>query len=154
MQYLLWTFFLLGLAETFGVAPVLVLGRQIRVALTILLFSKRGSDNDNDAGSKGKTVTAWYSFHSYVYLSDVDMWGHMNNCKYYERCENGRFEMLMRSGLHDYMASKKYHAGLAGCLLRFRRELRPLQKFHVCTRIVGWDSRSFFFEHRSNSQIL
>ena len=105
---------LLGLAEFFGIAPVAVMGRQIRAALEILMFGEKGSDSDGK-GEGTDVPLSWYSFWSRVWLSDVDFWGHKNNCRYYQRCEEGRFHMLMRSGLHKYMGKNNIKAGLAGC---------------------------------------
>jgi acyl-CoA thioesterase FadM len=160
----LWSCAALLLAELLGVLPVAVVGRQLRVYASLWRSFGGGGRPDQDSfggggrpdqgiqGTGGRsdqyTVLCNFSFWSRVWISDVDLWRHLNNCRYYQRCEEGRFHFLFRSGLGAFMHKRKYVAGLAGCLLRFRRELRPLQAFRVQTRLIGWDDRSFFLEHK------
>ena len=143
---LLWSCAALLLGELFGVLPVAVVARQLRVYVS--LWRSSGTGGKSDEGADTPASLSSFSFWSRVWLSDIDLWRHLNNCRYYQRCEEGRFHFLFRSGLGALMHEKKYTAGLAGCLLRFRRELRPLQSFRVQTRLIGWDARSFFIEHK------
>ena len=139
----------LFIAECLGVFPVMVLGRQLRqfFALAWTLCGRGAPDDDAD-NQQGPSVLRWYSFGSRVWLSDMDFWGHQNNVRYYQRCEEGRFQVLLWSGLQGHMHRHKYTAGLAGCVLRFRRELTPLQSYRVRSRVAGWDERSMYIEHR------
>ena len=134
------------LAELFGMLPVAVFFRQIRGLLSLwrTFAHGRGSSDTNCRGA----VKQEFSFWSRVWLSDVDLFMHMNNCRYYQRCEEGRYHFLMRSGVGALMYKKGHKAGVAGCVVRFRRELKPLQAFQVKTSLAGWDERSFFIEHK------
>ena len=136
-------------AECLGVFPAMVLGRQLRQFFALAwTFCGRGAPDSDDDNQHGPSVLRWYSFRSRVWLSDLDFWGHQNNVQYYKRCEEGRFQVLLRSGLQTYMHRHKYTAGLAGCVVRFRRELTPLQNYRVRSRVAGWDERSMYIEHR------
>ena len=156
VSYLVWLFAGLGLLECLGLLPVAVIARQLRQygALHAALWSGQGTPDadDDDTNANTPKVLRWYSFWSRVWLSDVDFWLHQNNVRYYSRCEEGRFQVLLRSGLSQHMVRNKYISGLAGCVVRFRRELRPLQRYRVRSRISGWDERSIFIEHQFCSE--
>ena len=146
----LWSSAALLLAEVLGVLPVAVIGRQLRVLASLwrsFCDGRPGPDQSSD-GDPSPEVLGDFSFQTRVWLSDVDLWGHLNNCRYYQRCEEGRMHFFLRSNLGALMRKRKYFGGVAGCMLRFRRELRPLQFFSVRNRLLGWDSRSFFIEHK------
>jgi acyl-CoA thioesterase FadM len=126
--------------EFFGLLPIAIVSRQVRQYFSITLSS---THKEND----GNNVLGWYSFNSRVWPSDVDFWLHQNNVRYNSRCEEGRFHVMLRSGLGKYIREKEYVGGLSSNLVRFRRELKPFQQYCVKSRISGWDEKSFFIEH-------
>eukprot|EP00756_Hemistasia_phaeocysticola_P053658 Hpha_TRINITY_DN29615_c0_g1::TRINITY_DN29615_c0_g1_i1::g.165201::m.165201 len=86
------------------------------------------------------------SFSARVWPGDCDTYMHMNNSQYNQKCEWGRFAIEKETGILHRI--RRYSVwGLSNVTVRFRRELKPLQKYTVRTRLCGWNSNTFFLEH-------
>lgn len=83
-----------------------------------------------------------------VRLRDLDMLGHMNNGVYFSIFDLGRIELMLRSGLYTRFNKQGWYAVVTAETGSFRRELKPFRKFELETRIIGWDERHLYFEHR------
>ncbi|KAB7624072.1 thioesterase family protein [Alkalilimnicola sp. S0819] len=79
---------------------------------------------------------------------EIDLFGHMNNGRYLQIMDLARVDWMRRCGVADVAVSRRWGALLGGQLIRFRRALKPLQAYSVHTRLLGWDERWFFIEHR------
>lgn len=86
--------------------------------------------------------------HFQVLLNDIDLNIHMNNARYLSIMDLGRFDFLVRTGLVKYFVTEKWQAVLGGVHIRFRRGLRPFQKYTLTTRIVGIDEKWAYIEQR------
>lgn len=73
-----------------------------------------------------------------VWPTDLDISLHMNNGRYLTQLDLGRLDLLMRSGLLRIVLRDRLTPMVSAALIRFRRELGPLQRFDIETRIVGW----------------
>ena len=73
-----------------------------------------------------------------VWPSDLDVSLHMNNGRYLTHMDLGRLDLLIRSGLLRVVMQDRLTPIVSAALIRFRRELRALQRFDIETRIVGW----------------
>ncbi|MFV0633660.1 thioesterase family protein [Demequina sp.] len=80
--------------------------------------------------------------------TDLDVMRHMNNGRYLTLLDLGRYELLYRSGWWDEFAKRGWAAIVAGQTITYRRELRLGQRFDLHTRIVGFDDRWCYLEHR------
>lgn len=80
-----------------------------------------------------------------VWPWDVDMFLELNNGRYLTLMDIGRFEVGIRVGLFEVL--KKYDWGLmvGGVSSRYRRRLRPFQKFTLHTKMECYDERWFYF---------
>jgi acyl-CoA thioesterase FadM len=78
---------------------------------------------------------------SRVWFNDLDPFGHMNNGRYLTLMDLGRTDLMVRSGLARAAFAHKWTPIASAVLIRFRRELRLLQKFRIETRIVYWSER-------------
>lgn len=81
-----------------------------------------------------------------VHLTDLDIYGEMNNARYLSIMEMGRWDLGVRTGLIDVMQKNKWFFTVAGCSIRYRKRLTVFQKFEVHTRLAGMDDRWFFMQ--------
>jgi acyl-CoA thioesterase FadM len=86
-----------------------------------------------------------------VLPGDLDLNIHMNNARYLALMDIGRLDLILRTGLWRAMAKNHWQAVLAGSLVRYRRSLKPFQKFSLTSRLIGWDEKWFYIEHRIES---
>lgn len=86
-----------------------------------------------------------------VLPGDLDLNVHMNNARYLALMDIGRMDLILRTGLWRVMAKNRWQAVLAGSLVRYRRPLKPFRKFSLASRLIGWDEKWFYIEHRIES---
>ena len=75
-----------------------------------------------------------------VWPHDLDLAAHMNNGRYLTLMDLGRLDVLVRSGLWRALVKHKWTPIASAVSIRYRRELRPFQKFRLETRLATWDS--------------
>lgn len=83
-----------------------------------------------------------------VWPSDLDVNLHMTNGRYLALMDLGRLDLILRMGMLKHMIRRRWRPVAASAAIRFRRSLRPFQKFRIRTRLVCWDERWIFFEQR------
>ena len=74
-----------------------------------------------------------------VWFHDLDPFRHMNNGRYLTIMDLGRTDLMVRSGLARAAMRHKWTPIASAVLIRFRREMRLFQKFHLESRILWWD---------------
>ncbi|MBK9078563.1 MAG: thioesterase family protein [Hyphomicrobium sp.] len=74
-----------------------------------------------------------------VWPHDLDPSIHMNNGRYLTLMDLGRLDVMFRSGLWRVVQRNGWTPIASTVAIRFRRELRPFQKFNLETRLVCWD---------------
>lgn len=79
---------------------------------------------------------------------DLDANLHMTNSRYHSVMDLGRMDMLIRTGLLPLAIRKRWAPVLGGTTIRFKRALRPFQGFDLSTRVLWWDAKWFYLEHR------
>lgn len=75
--------------------------------------------------------------------TDLDLFGHVNNGKYFSLLDLGRVDLLARSGLLAELSRRGWYPIVTAETMQFYRALRWLQPFVIETTILGWDDRSF-----------
>lgn len=85
-------------------------------------------------------VTRWR-----VLPNDVDAFGHMNNSRYLAIMDLGRIDFLRQCGLFRGVLRRRWSVPVGGAHLQYRRALKPLQRYELHTRLLGWDERWFYF---------
>lgn len=75
--------------------------------------------------------------------TDLDLFGHVNNGKYFSLLDLGRIDLLARSGLLAELRKRGWFPVVTAETMQFYRPLRWLQPFVIETIILGWDERSF-----------
>lgn len=81
-----------------------------------------------------------------VHLNDLDTNFHLNNGRYLTLMDIGRFDMTIRSGLYKVLIRKRWVPVLGGAAIKYRAEIKFLQKFEIETSIIGWDEKWFYLQ--------
>jgi acyl-CoA thioesterase FadM len=88
------------------------------------------------------------SVHLRIWPNDLDFNLHVNNGRYLTLADIGRIDWFIRSGV--LRTARRYQAFpvVADAVAKFRRELNVFEKVEIQTRLVGWDHKWAFLEHR------
>lgn len=79
---------------------------------------------------------------------DIDINLHLNNGRYLQIIDVNRMEFLLRTGIVRIILDRRWKPILGSTTIQFRRELRLWEQAIASTRLVGWDSRWVYLEHR------
>lgn len=88
------------------------------------------------------------SMHARVMLNDLDFNGHVNNSRYLALADLARMDYFIRSGALRAALRLRAAPIVGDAYAKFRRELKPFERFEMQTRILGWDEKWAFIEHR------
>lgn len=83
-----------------------------------------------------------------VLPSDLDALGHMNNAKYFALMDLGRVDQMLRSGLWKASTERGWYSVVASQTIRYRRSLKPWERFELHTRVIGFDEKAMYIESR------
>ncbi|RUS22401.1 hypothetical protein BC937DRAFT_89449 [Endogone sp. FLAS-F59071] len=87
--------------------------------------------------------------HERCLWDDIDYNSHMNNSSYNKVLDFSRIRLLyllLPQVMLDQDAS--IYCNNAGVLTLFKKEIVPLQRYTIQTRILTWDEKWFWLEHR------
>ncbi|HCW69816.1 MULTISPECIES: acyl-CoA thioesterase [Thalassospira] len=79
---------------------------------------------------------------------DLDINVHMTNSRYFALMDLGRTELILRNGIAKQMFKRKWQPVVSGSTMRFKRAIKPFQKFAVETHALYWDDKGFYLEQR------
>lgn len=80
--------------------------------------------------------------------SDLDMNMHMTNSRYASFMDLARVSLMIRNGGWQRIRAAGLYPVLGSASTRFRRPIKPFQKFTVPARVVSWDERWIYIEHK------
>jgi acyl-CoA thioesterase FadM len=83
-----------------------------------------------------------------VWPNDLDLYRHVNNGRYLTLADLGRIDWFVRTGVTQLALRRGARPIIGDAMAKFRRDLRLLQSFDVHSRLLGWDRRWMFLEHR------
>ncbi|WAF83874.1 thioesterase family protein [Metapseudomonas otitidis] len=83
-----------------------------------------------------------------VWPLDLDFNRHVNNGRYFTLADVGRMDFVLRSGAFRVALRHRALPVVGDIWGKFRRELRLFEAFEVHTRLLGWDKKWTFMEHR------
>lgn len=86
-----------------------------------------------------------------VLPNDCDINFHMNNGRYLTFMDLGRVHLAAQIGLMPVILRKRWRPALAAAEINFVRPLAPFRKFDLVTRIVTWDEKYCYMEHKFES---
>jgi acyl-CoA thioesterase FadM len=77
---------------------------------------------------------------------DIDLWMELNNGRTLTLYDLGRIPLVMRTGLLRVLARHRWGLTVAGSAVRYRRRIRPFDRFTMRSRLIGWDHRFLYAE--------
>jgi acyl-CoA thioesterase FadM len=83
-----------------------------------------------------------------VLPNDLDVNGHVNNGRYLTMADLGRLDFAIRTGSARIAIANRAIPLVGDAVAKFRKDLRPFQRFELQTRLLGWDDKWAFTEHR------
>lgn len=86
--------------------------------------------------------------HHRVWPWDIDQFMELNNGRTLMLYDLGRFTMGMRAGLMKSLRRNGWGLAVAGVCVRYRRRLRPFERFEMRTKGLGWDDRFFYIDQQ------
>lgn len=83
-----------------------------------------------------------------VLPNDLDFNGHVNNGRYLTLADVARMDFTLRCGAARVAWQRRALPIVGDACAKFRRDLKPFQRFEVRSRLLGWDEKWTFLEHR------
>lgn len=83
-----------------------------------------------------------------VMPNDLDFNGHVNNGRFLTLADVGRMDFVLRSGAARVAFRMRALPIVGDSLAKFRRDLKLFERFEIQTRLLGWDDKWTFMEHR------
>jgi acyl-CoA thioesterase FadM len=83
-----------------------------------------------------------------VWPGDLDGNLHVNNGRYLALADLGRITWFLRSGVLARAHKFRALPVISDAFAKFRRELKLLETFTIETRLLGWERRYLFLEHK------
>jgi len=83
-----------------------------------------------------------------VWPLDLDFNRHVTNGRYFTLADVGRMDYVLRSGAYRVALRHRALPIVGDVCGKFRRELKLFERFEIHTRMLGWDAKWSFVEHR------
>lgn len=83
-----------------------------------------------------------------VLPNDLDFNGHVNNGRYLTLADVARMDYVLRTGAAKVALALRARPIVGDAMAKFRRDLKPFQRYTIETRMLGWDEKWSFVEHR------
>jgi acyl-CoA thioesterase FadM len=83
-----------------------------------------------------------------VWPNDLDLNLHVNNGRYLALADIGRIHWFMRTGALAIARRQKAFPVVGDAVAKFRRDLKAFERFTIHTRLIGWNDKWGFLEHR------
>lgn len=83
-----------------------------------------------------------------VWPNDLDLNLHVNNGRYLALADIGRMHWFVRTRVLGIARKERAFPIVGDAIAKFRRDLKVFQPFTVESRLVGWDHKWGFLEHR------
>ena len=87
-----------------------------------------------------------------VMPTDCDLNLHMNNGRYLSFMDLGRVHLMRQLRVVGLVLRERWRPVVAAVEIHFIRSIGPFQRFQVATRIVTWDDKYVYLEHRVERQ--
>ncbi|MCF6440174.1 thioesterase family protein [Pseudoalteromonas luteoviolacea] len=84
--------------------------------------------------------------------TDCDINLHLTNSRYLAMMDIARTWMTERLGLLNKILKRKWFPIVNATAITYIRDIKPMQKFSVTTRVVGWDHKYFYIEQKFHSE--
>ncbi|WP_394940248.1 acyl-CoA thioesterase [Psychromicrobium sp. YIM B11713] len=78
--------------------------------------------------------------------ADIDLYGHVNNGRYFSLMDLGRVDLMIRSGIWKKLQQKGWRPVMSAETISFRKSLKMWQRYTMESRLIGFDDRAMYFE--------
>lgn len=92
------------------------------------------------------SLTDTHVSHHICWPHDLDIWLELNNGRALSLYDLGRTAMAQRAGLIAVLRKRKWAITIAGSSTRFRRRIRPFERFEMRSRTLCWDDKFIYLE--------
>ncbi|MGO3299590.1 MAG: thioesterase family protein, partial [Pseudoalteromonas sp.] len=112
----------------------------------ILLFFKIKRNHDYQAllDTVDMEFKAW--------PTDCDINLHLTNSRYLAIMDLARTWMTERVGLLSHILKRRWFPIVNATAITYIRDIKPMQRYTVSTRLVGWDHKYFYIEQKFYSE--
>ncbi len=107
----------------------------IKLASTLIKASFRSKVSPNDT----------CSIQLRAGLTDIDLFMELNNARYFNAMELGRWDFSYRLGIIGLLIKNKWGLAIGGASARYRRRIPFFTKYTLSTQLVCHDGRWFYF---------
>ena len=83
-----------------------------------------------------------------VLSNDLDFNGHVNNGRYFTLADIGRLDFVVRTGSARIAIKQRALPIVGDAMAKFRKDLKLFESYELQTRLLGWDDKWTFMEHR------
>jgi acyl-CoA thioesterase FadM len=83
-----------------------------------------------------------------VWPNDLDFNLHVNNGRYLALGDISGLHCGVRTGVLGIARQRRAFPVIGDATAKFRHDLKVFQTFEIHSRLIGWDSKWAFFEHR------
>jgi len=83
-----------------------------------------------------------------IWPHDLDLNLHANNGRILTLADVGRLDMALRSGLMFKSIKRGWRPIVASSTVRYRKPLAPFRRYDLESRVLTWDDKWVYFEHR------
>jgi len=83
-----------------------------------------------------------------VWPNDLDLNLHVNNGRYLALADVSRMHWFASTGVLAIARQNKVFPIVGDVIAKFRRDLKVFETFEIHTRLMGWDRKWGFLEHR------
>ncbi len=110
---------------------------RILYFLLVVKFRKKANASDNHP-------LETYEVAYRTWPSDLDIFMHMTNSKYFALMDLSRMSFLECSGLWRVISARGWYPVVAAQWMDYYRSLALFQKFTVQTKVMGWDDKFIY----------
>ena len=82
-----------------------------------------------------------------VWPNDCDLNVHLNAGRHLSLMDVARMDLIGRTGMMRPLVKRRWRPIMGGCTMRYRREIRPFERFRIRSRVIGWDAKWIYVEH-------
>lgn len=83
-----------------------------------------------------------------VWLNDCDINGHMTNARYPSFVDLTRLLYFLQVGAWQRFVKEKWVIVLSAQTMTFIKEIKPFAQVDIETKLLCWDRKYFYFEHK------
>ncbi|AUL73364.1 thioesterase [Pseudoalteromonas sp. 13-15] len=83
--------------------------------------------------------------------TDCDINLHLTNSRYLAMMDLSRTWMTERVGLLKQIMKRRWFPIVNATAITYIRDIKPMQKYTISTKLVGWDHKYFYIEQKFHS---